>query len=965
MKQSLFIVLVLFSLLTGAQELSERTFAVPSREYGPMSWWHWVNGNVTKQGILNDLIAMHKNGMRGVQMFNAHMYLPKGPVKFGSDEWIELVKYAVEVCDSLQMKFTCMNAAGWSGASGPWITPERAMKKLVFTETNIEGGVRINILLQQPPTIDNYYRDIATIAIPAEYPAGQIENLDAKILMSNSIPLDCSYEKTLGKPIPLHQIINISKYVNNGKLNWNVPTGKWTIIRFGYTLTGKQGHPNAWGGEGYECDKLDAKHVIFQFEQCLGKLLKKTRKYLGNTFEGILFDSYEAHFQNWTGIVPQEFEKLNGYSLIPYLPLFTGRYVEDVVKSERVLWDFRRLLDTLLAKNFYGKMQELSNQHNLIIYAEGQGGPVSSSYVYDYIDIPMNEFWTPDTKPRYNKIKLTASLGNMQNKQIIAAEAFTSTPENGKWQNTPWRMKKCGDLAFAAGINRYCFHSYAHQPFNHTIPGFTMGRYGAMFNRHLTWWNYASSWFNYITRSQYMLQQGKTVADIAFLFHDDIRYSFSNEMIDIPTGYNYQIIYPKHLSGAVFENGQIVLRNGLKFKLLILANNSKIDIETLKILQQLILNGAIVSGMPPAGIPSQFDYSKSSQIEFNAIVTDIWGGLEALEPHTKKYGKGKVYWGGKTEDIIKSIFLTPDINYCSFNATGKFYHLHRQLPNEDIYYITNQEDETYSLTISFRITNKIPEIWDPKTGTITKASNYQIGTENVTVTYDFAPYESIFIVFRKDCTTSPPIHKKENSPIKITERTINKGWIIEFTDKQQKISQPIKTNKLFLWNESVDPRIKYYSGTATYTNKFYIKERQLKDAKIIQLELGAELYNIAEILVNGKNLGVLWSKPWSLNIANAVKPGINTLEIRVANTWINRIIGDEAYPDDAKYETEGTKFTINRASELPKWIYNAKEIPADRKRITYTTWKHYNADSPLVPSGLQGPVKIKFHYKKK
>lgn len=401
---SLYFFLFLMVYIHGnAQTVSVSEFQKPGRSYAPMTWWHWVNGHITRDGLRKDLISLHQAGMRGVQVFNAHMYMPKGPIEYASQEWLDLMVYAVEVCDSLGLKFVTMNSAGWSGSGGPWIDRRRAMKKLVFAACQVGGGKKISIKLPKPVAVDNYLEDIATLAVPAEYEESQIPNLQAKILMENS-PLYGETTPETEPAIPHNKVIDVSSFVNSdGRLIWNAPDGKWTVIRFFSTLTGKKIHPAAYGGEGYEVDKLNREHVAFQFQQSLGKLLERTKPYHGNTFEGILFDSYEAHFQNWTENILQEFKDRYGYSLINYLPLFSGYYVESVEKSEEVLSDYRNLLDYLLATNYYGTMQRLAHEYKLVTYAECQGGLVSTPLAVNFVDIPMNEFWNPDASPAYRK----------------------------------------------------------------------------------------------------------------------------------------------------------------------------------------------------------------------------------------------------------------------------------------------------------------------------------------------------------------------------------------------------------------------------------------------------------------------------------------------------------------------------------------------------------------------------------
>jgi len=956
----LIAVLIVSSVITvQSQTLSEGAFRNAERNFAPMTWWHWINGNVTKQGIRKDLVSMHTAGLRGVQLFNVDIYLPKGPVCFGSDEWAEMVKYAVEICDSLDLKFVIMNSAGWSGSGGPWINAERAMKKLVYSETKVIGNTLVDTQLPEPITTLNYYKDVAIIAVPAEYLANQIDDFESKILMKNSKMLQAPDLLPEKKAIPIDQVINLSSYTDNGHLQWHAPKGEWTIIRFGYTLTGKMVHPTAYGGEGLEVDKLNAESVQFQFNQCLGKLLAATKSYLGNTFEGILFDSYEAGFQNWSATIPDEFRRLNNYDLIPYLPLFTGRPIESLQKSERVLFDFRHLLDELISNCYYGTMQRMAYQNNLIVYAEGQGGPLNPSKVLDFVDIPMNEFWNPDTKPRITKLKLIASMANLQGKQIVAAEAFTSKPEDARWQNTPWTMKKPGDLAFAAGINRFCFHTYTHQPLDYIAPGFTMGRYGTLFSRHSTWWNYAHEWISYITRSQYLLQQGRTVADICFLFHDDMRYNFPISMVELPDGFNYQIIYPKDILGAEYNEGTILLRSGIKCKLIVLAENAKMDLSTLHTLHGLVSSGAIISGNPPYSVPSQKEAAQTDKIQYNRLVEELWGGFDNKLHSIRSLGKGKIFTGYKTEKVIAECNLQPDVDFGGQSGKGNLFYLHRRGPGEDIYYLCSQSDSSISSRLTFRVTDRLPEFFDPITGKVSPAPLYSSGNGSMSVDIELDPCGALFVVFRKPLP--PNWEKLVKSYHKLQLATtiqLNQQWKVTFENKRQ-MPGTIMMDKLSSWHNNENEQVKYYSGTAKYTTGFNFKHADLKKGEQCLINLG-KLYNIARIELNGKAMGIVWKQSYRLEITDGLKAGHNELTIYVANTWINRLIGDEQFPSDLQYETAGTIFTTGRLTQLPDWLYSGKQ-PEDRKRITFTTWKHYAANSQLVPSGLLGPVQIEIY----
>lgn len=388
--------------------------------------------------------------------------------------------------------------------------------------------------------------------------------------------------------------------------------------------------------------------------------------------------------------------------------------------------------------------------------------------------------------------------------------------------------------------------------------------------------------------------------------------------------------------------------------------DSRINFQTLERLKELLNHGAKVSGMPPIGIQSEVKWTVKEQTAFDLMVKRMWSGLNGKIKYHKKYGKGELFWGKKNEEVIKEIQAIPDVILGNTKEVDQLYFIHKHLKTDDIYYLTNQEECTRSLNLSFRITDKIPEIWNPVTGETTRVKKTKVNKTHTSFDYEFAPYGSTFVVFREKNTTNA--NKCTKVQTKLTSSiALNQDWTITFTDKRQKIENPIRTNQLFLWNESTNEKIKYYSGTAIYRTAFDISQKDLNASSSIVLHLGEELYNIASITVNGQKLGSVWAKPFEREIRRALCSGKNCIEIQVANTWINRIIGDEAIPDDAEYETEGTKFTIGRASKIPEWIYEAKEMPSNRKRLTYATWTHYKLDSPLMKAGLEGPVQLKFY----
>lgn len=1118
-----------------AAKISEDQFRKPTESINrPLTWWHWINGNVTKDGIRKDLIDMKRVGIAGVQLFDTHMYLPKGPVRYGSDKWYDYVNYAIRTCDSLGLEFYITNSPGWSGAGGPWIPIEKSMKQLVYSEIYVPGNQAVAIALPQPYTKKRFYKDIAVLALPAEddeaynigsqllklssdgtlpniqnlydqnyqsstiYPAIKGEKPSIQFEFKNAvtanllnIDLSCTESKVniagtveasldginyseltkinyvhealsgnfsipfkksslkylrirfagvnsegavrfneisiknlrgvenwedkiaLSKaPLPTMQfvkvnnksslttgqVIDVTKFYDpvSGTLKWNAPTGKWVVIRFGYTSTGATIHPAVPEGSGYEVDKLDPEAVAFQFNQSLGRLIKESKKYINKTFKGILFDSFEGGYQNWTDKIPEMFANEKGYELISFLPVFTGRTVNSTAESYGVLYDFQDLLINSISQNYFGTMQKLAHQNNLVTFVEAYGGMVSTAQSSVYADIPMFEFWT-HSKDFINSIRPTASIANILGKNVIAGEAFTSKPEFGKWQNTPYQLKKNGDYAFTSGINRYVFHTYTHQPFD-LYPGFTMGRYGTHFGRTNTWWKYAPDWINYITRSQHLLQKGRTVSDICYLSAATAIYEEAPKLPAFPYGYNYDVFYPQFLKDLNYKNGRLVLSTGPQYHLLVLPEHPYMSYATLKEVYRLLLAGAHISGPPPIA-PPDLKGSQTELKEFNNMVNLIWGSLDGKVSKKKSVGRGTIYWGIEIVEILEGNKVDPDF-YVPAAQSKSLRYIHRKVDDSHIYFVSNQSEEAVSTTVTLRVGNKQPEYWDAKTGETAASEVFQTDSTSVSVPVMIGPYGSVFVVLQNplpkkwttfigDLTT---VAKKELIPVDITlangkllyssktglvsihnsegkstslkltpassAKIIGGAWDVKFTDGRGAPATGQKMPELRSWTDYSDRNIRHYSGSAVYGNTFSLSSAEVVNKKAL-LDLG-EVFDMAEVSINGKLVGASWMKPAVLDISPFLRSGKNDIKITVVNRWINRLIGDEAITTPYKYESGTSVFTTGRILEWPDWLYDSSRSRTD-KRVTFATWRHYKDGDPLTKSGLIGPVKIFFY----
>ncbi len=734
----------------------ESDFKQPPNSAKPQTWWHWINGNIAKEGITADLEAMKQVGLGGAQIFNVKCYIPGGPVTFMSDSWREMFKHTAAECQRLCLDLSIHNCDGWSESGGPWVTPEQSMQRVVSSEIHVTGPQKFAKALPQPESVRDFYRDIAVLAFPT--PDGEqtsITKLSPKVMLSTQVPtarknpgwfslvpptsqkpayvqwefaepftcralsmqfdlatgpsegvlqvsddgkdfrdicllpqdgtsrvlVTVAFQQATGryyrilvtsvrgstltfsanllaaacpdrwelkagsKAMPacnnwssfsvpaeaaVHRdkLIDItSKLASDGRLEWEVPEGNWTILRIGHTSTGKVNAQATAAGAGLEVDKIDPKAVETHFNAMLGKLITDVGPLAGKAFRYAHIDSWEAQSQNWTPAFRTEFIKRRGYDPLFYLPAMTGRVIENVEVTERFLWDLRRTIGDLIAENHFKLMQSLINRRGMQFQAEAIGPNLST--IADamqckiHTDIPMAEFWTG----REIRIdcKEAASSAHLHGKSIVAAEAFTAV--RGDWTEYPYSLKAEGDRTFCHGINRFVFHRYAHQPWaDGPKPGMTMGQYGINLNRTNTWWNQSPAWLTYLARCQYLLQQGLFVGDVVYYYGEQVPNMLlarSTLKPVLPAGYDYDGCCRDELLSMSVRDGRVVLPSGMSYRLLMLPDMPKMTPQVAAKVKELVLAGATVIGPRPDSSPSLENYPACDE-EIRNLAKDVW-----------------------------------------------------------------------------------------------------------------------------------------------------------------------------------------------------------------------------------------------------------------------------------------------------------------------------------------------------
>jgi len=959
-----FIVIFLNYVPANGQDMGSlrNSFISPPDYAKPRVYWWWLFNRVDKEGIKRDLEEFKAKGISGVNLICTGGYAGKAPllgVKYQSPEWWELFRYAVKEATRLKIEFGFnLSAGGWT-MEGPWVTKDNAMKKIVSSELKVIGPSKFSGKLPQPETVEEYYHDICVQAFRV---TGDSKNVDIKSIIDITDRL---------KP--------------DGQLQWDVPDGQWVILRNGYTLTGNFwskwfAYPKApqadtfEGGDGYEIDYLKTSALDDHFEH-LGRLVLDEAKKAGGHLAYLWSDSWECGKLTWTQDFSNQFKRFRNYDLKPYMPVLAGYTVVNAEVSARFRDDFDRTIQDCIAENFYGHFMDLCHKNGVNVGNEAGGPnnipPMDVLKNLGYCDIPAGEFWVNGHRRAQNgynsdrgsglNLKQTATAAHIYGKHEAMAEAFTMMDGDAThWALGPGDLKPYANDAFCVGINRFMLHAATCQPPSDGKPGYEFCA-GQHFNPNITWWEQSPAFFSYLSRCQYMLQQGTFVADVCFYLGERPPTLVPLKYVIPSLGSGYDCDYSNSdvlLHRMSVRDGRIVLPDGMSYRLLVLQNctsplkeicdmvgsyqslsvssipSTAMSVEVIKKIRELILAGATVIGPPPENTIGLKNYPECDE-QLKKIANEIWGDLDGKIRTERRFGKGRVIWGKTPREILLADGVAPDFTFTGqAERSEQFDYIHRKQGDADIYFVINRTNQPEKRDFTFRVTGKQPEIWNAVTGEMRKADTFVQTNGGTTLNLNLDRFDSYFIVFRKSVPVDADMSHKMNFP-ELKELTELSGpWKISF-DSKWGGPDTVTFPKLVSWTDRTEEGIKYYSGKATYKKTFDLKLEADGNKKAIYrngrifLDLG-ELKDVAEVRLNGKKLGTLWCAPWRIEITEAVKPTGNLLEVDIINLWANRVIGDLGLPAKNRYTTTHDAF-----------------------RFDFLT-----ANTPLLKSGLFGPVKV-------
>ncbi|MEN6426471.1 MAG: glycosyl hydrolase [Phycisphaerales bacterium] len=897
----------------------EEAFRRPPQSAGVRCFWWWLNGNVTTEAITRDLEEMKDKGFGGAMIFDAggaeqrgNRQVPAGPM-FTTPAWRELFVHAVKEADRLALELSLSIQSGWN-LGGPMVTPEMAAKMLTWSEVRIQGPTTFRETIPQPQTRDGFYRDVALLAYPCkpdrDGPATPIRDLAAKAASKEigmSAP-DCRFLLTDVAAKPGEEdcraaaVRDISDHMKpDGELLWDVPAGQWTVLRFGYTPSPARLSTSSAGWEGRVVDYMDADILRQYWDAVVAPLLTDIGPLAGKSLLYLHTDSWECGGANWTESFPSQFERRRGYSPLPYLPVIAGKIVESRDASNRFLADFRKTLGDCIAENHYGTFAELAREHGLGIHPESGGphaGPFDGLKCLSHNTIAMSEFWAPSPhRPKPEQrffVKQAASVAHTSGRQIVGAEAFTSIGPH--WNDVLWSSQKPSfDHEACSGLNLCFLHTFTCSPSRMGLPGQEYFA-GTHINPNTTWWEMAGAFLAYLNRCQYMLQQGRFVADVCHYAGDHVPNIVPLKEADpahVLPGYDYDVLSEDTLLDLSVEDGRLALPSGMCYRLLSLPDHKVISITALSTVARLVRAGATVVGPKPERTASLTDHPRCEE-RLAELSDGLWGAAPS-ESGQRTVGRGQVIWGKTAREVLAEGKVPPDFEYQTQDGQTVLDYIHRHLDDCDIYFVCNQSDSEVEAVCLFRIANTKPELWNPLTGDIKEPDSYsQIG-EQMRVSIPFAAYSSWFVVFREG-----PVPARNTTRTVAELQRLDGPWDVAFRSPFGERFEA-RMPELLDWSEHPDDRIRSYSGKAIYEHVFELPARNDDDAARLMLDLGrVEDVGIARIILNDQDLGIVWTKPFRADISAVAKTGPNRLRVEVINSWRNRLIADRQLPADQR-----------------------------------------------------------------
>jgi hypothetical protein len=964
-----------------------------------------LNGNTTEETITHDLTEMKAKGFGGVLLVDANgsnqrrnENVPAGPL-FGSPQWTKLYVHALDVAAKLGLEVSLNITSGWN-LGGPTVRPEKAVKLLTWSRAIVEETQTGETRVGQPPVKNGFYKQIAVLAYPLKHGtilagdsgsdrkpirdlAFKMASRETGFSMPDSAPLLDDFPAVdAEQDTDVADVHDVSAQTDaHGTLHWKIPAGTWEIVRVGYTDSDARVSTSSGEWQGLTLDYMDHEAFDDYWKDVVVPLLGASKPYIGKSLKYLVTDSWELGGINWTGRFREEFIARRGYDPLLYLPIVTGRILNCRASSNQFLNDLRRTVGDLIVSEHYDVFAEHARQYGLGTHPESggpHGAPLDALETFRSSSFPQTEYWSTSNEHRTRDwerffLKEGASAAHIYGKQMVAAEGMTSI--GPQWsESLGMDLKPSFDQALTEGMNRLIWHEFTSSPSSFGLPGEEYFA-GTHLNPNVTWWHQSGTFFAYLNRCQFLLQQGKPVSDVLYYYGDHVP-NFVRLKEDDPAhvlpGYDYDVANEDALLHRILmSDGRLETPEGIRYRALVLPVTQIINLPVLKRIEEYVREGGTVIGLRPRHTTGLADSKNDS--ERTKIADAMWFGCDGQSETSQTYGAGIVYCTSNARAALMAMKVAPDFEYQTVAGSGGVDFVHRRTGDADIYFVRNTAPESLGIKATFRTTGKEPEIWHAESGQSESELMYEVAADQrVVLPLSLEPYGSVFVVFRRPQTVrvtraerdgraffpslelSPGDHWSSTTVVRrgatLNLRTSLPGkYQLWLSDKSQKttivhatqsvpqITGPwklffpkgwgapdsVSVENLHSWTQFEDAGVRYFSGTATYQTTLDLSEPAPGNTSTVWLDLG-EVYEVASVRINGVAAGTVWKKPLRVLIGDKLKRGSNTIAIEVTNLWPNRLIGDAQ--------------------------------PSATTHYTHTNIRKYTKDSPLLPSGLIGPV---------
>jgi len=950
----------------------------PSATYKQHTRWWWPGNAVTKEGIGYQLEQMHEKGIGGVEIMSFISVYQKGNIDYLSEEFLDMLKFAVSQAKRLGMEISITFSPGWL-FGGHWVEEADRIKALEFIVTDVDGGKKYQGWLSK-----NWAKGQLEAVV-----AGKLIGKD-KIEYKSLVDLtDKVREDSKTKP----------KCSSDGQadwINWDVPPGRWRIMNFRLKNTGQIASHQNFQPTNWAVDHLN-KGAMQRYCDYLGSRLYKTLgDEFGKTVDSMFCDSFEhaAYYPKllWGRGVTDGFKKYAGYDMKLYLP---GLIYDIGEITPRLRYDVHKYLNDLSMETTFGVFNDWCEKHNVKARIQPYG-----TFVSEIIEgscntgRPETEFCSTTYSTQAYGRKSVASGARFSGDKILSAESYTFLNRE-RYRSNMQEIKIATDNYLRDGVTQIYNHGYFYSPEKYVTPTRDIPWANLISHRNL-WWKYYGELTPYVARSCYMLRQGRFVADV--LIYSPVATDYSRKQVapgshnsqkygDMPqfllsNGYDYDLVNDQLLCNyAKAKDGQIVI-NGMDYRILVMPDCEYVPIKTMKFIKSFVKKGGIVIALEntPEFSCGMKNYKKNDK-KVREITADIFadsGKGHFIKDYKINTKPNDNYQKAKQEfiNIVKQ-YVAPAMSLDDNRPSTGVTFIQRKIDDVDVFFVTNQKSTPYKSGLTFNVAGKQPMLWDAIDGRIEDFYCYRDNGKATTIDVDLKGWESMFVVFQPN---KNPLHLIKSDLKRIT--SLDEHQLTGFADtageaeviikngdnyltvtKQVDIpeSLEVKTNwnillqgyrfdtiekstdKLF--NLSNDETTKWFSGMAVYETEFNLPADYIGPDLQLYLDLGT-VGCVAEVFVNGKNIGVAWMSPYRLNVSGVLSKGKNKLKVLVTNTWNNFVRGP-------RYEKpiEVTEGLQGHFGKTARDVFNNEMYPWDQRELKII-------GKYLPVSGLIGPIKI-------